>query len=311
LASSLSETGALVAAEVPASKELSEDLEEVAAPEEPDWVVLDNGEAALDAAEASVVAAEIGATVILLAGTQGAGKTTLLVELYAQFLEGPCAGLRFAGSKTLDALDYRHFASRLDSGNERAVTERTGDTDMRLLHLRLSDGADNHQALMFSDVKGEVFEELINGLGTVGNLVPLAWRADKTILLVDGETIADPATRQTATLQARLLIGTLAQPSGLRKHNQLLIALSKRDLLDDAAATWYETEAQALDKHARERGLSDVRHLEIAARPNNNARPTGLVEVLGWMWAPVTRPPVTNPTITAQSTRVFLTGTTS
>jgi len=289
---------------------LAEDLERVEPEAEArDWVVLDNGEESLDLVEASVVAAEIDATVILVAGVQDSGKTTLLVELYAQFLKGTCGGLRFAGSKTLDALDYRHFASRVDSGNPEAETERTQDSDMRLLHLRLCDQDGNHQALMPSDLKGELFEELINGREIVENVIPLARRADKTILLIDGGRVAKPASRQSAIRKARLLIGALTEPGGLHHDSPLLIALSKRDLLDEAAAAWSEAQSRGLAGHALERGLAHVRYLEVAARPKNGAKPTGLVDVLKWMWEKVDRPAVTSPTVPPQSNRVFVTGT--
>ena len=286
----------------------AEELEPIATVE-PDWVVLDNGDASLDLTDASRVAAEIGAIVILLAGAHDAGKTTLLVELYAQFLDGPCRNLRFAGSKTLDALDYRQFASRLGSGNEVPNTERTGETDMRLLHLRLSDQKGNHKALMPSDLKGELFEDLIAGVDSVDSIIPLARRADRTIVLVDGERIADPALRQSATLRVRQLIGALTESGGLCLYNPLLIALSKKDLLDETSVAWWDVEAQGLVEHARRRGLTNVERMEVAARPANHTAPIGLVDLLEWMWASIDRLPVTAPKVAPPSDRVFLLGT--
>jgi hypothetical protein len=161
---------------------------------------------------------------------------------------------------------------------------------------------------MPSDLKGEVFEELINGVDTVRNLVPLAPRADKTILLVDGEQISEPALRQSATLRARQLIGALAETGGVQRHKPLMITLSKKDLLDDAASNWWEIAAGELVEHARGCGLTTVDRLEVAARPKNHSAPIGLKILLDWMCAAIDVPPVATRNVEPQSDRVFLTG---
>jgi hypothetical protein len=275
--------------------------------EPPTWVLLGGGRS-LDAPEANRVAAENGATVVLVAGNLDSGKTTLLVQLWAQFLDGPFAGLRFAGSDTLDAFDERHFGSRVESGNNQEDTDRTQDQDMRFLHLRLAD-QNGRRDLLLTDLWGELFERVVHG-GPVEGLIPIAPRADKAIILVDGAEIADLAQRQVSVANARLLIGSFSQAGGISKDAPMLVALSKSDRLDDLGdqgTAWWDDAAGRLVSEARERGFTNVGSLTLAARPADGGSQRNLDALLSWIWE--TEP--VKPLVEAEavpSGRVFTTG---
>jgi len=247
-----------------------------------EWVQI-GGDTSLTMQDADPIAAQYGATLVLIAGEQESGKTTLLVELYGRFLLGPFSGLRFAGSETLDAFDARHFEVRYDSGKLAATTSRTQEEDMRVLHLRLSDGV-RQRVLLPSDIRGEFFEHIVNGQ-PVAQEVAVASRADKTMVLVDGEQVADLSTRHLATRNARLLIGGLTDAGGLQSRRPMAIVLTKADKLAAEPLRWYHDHVHELEDWARERGADPVCSFDIAARPEDDpGRPRNLDEMLMWMW---------------------------
>jgi hypothetical protein len=269
------------------------------------WVGL-GGADSLTWAECDRVAARHGATIVLVAGNQESGKTTLLLQLWAQFLRGPFAGYRFAGSETLDAFDDRHYPCRVDSGNSYPLTEHTTDTDMRFLHLRVADAIGRCQALLMTDLWGELFEEVAMG-AKVTDRVPVAPKADKTMVIIDGEEVADDTRREAALRNAKTLIGAFASEGGLRLDAPLLVLLSKSDALQAGDEEWYERKATRLVEFAVASGFTAVEKHRVAARPPA-ADPEGLEKVLEWMCAREERAPVIGPKRTPRSGRVFTTG---
>lgn len=269
-----------------------------------EWVVL-GGDVSLDLSQVNEIAAEMGATIVLVGGNQEAGKTTLLVALYDQFLFGQFGGMSFVESKTLDAFDGRQFGSRVESGNDRPNMERTEEREMRFLHLRLAAADGTQKVLLPTDVWGEVFEELANGTDVAAN-IPIATRIDKTVILIDGEKVASPTARQTVEKQATLLIGALLDDGGLEHSASLLIALSKADAVKGDAAVWYDKCAEKLKSVATARGAVTVETTKFAAAPKDGSEPSGLVAVFQWMLADIARPSAVKATRTAESDRVFL-----
>lgn len=289
----------------PEAAEGEEESEQVAVIPEVDWVDLPGSES-LDVEDADVIAADVGATVILVAGKNSAGKTSLLVQLYAQFLNGAFAGLEFAGSETLDAYDERHFGLRVDSGNDEEEMDHTEDVDMRFLHLRLADESGRQRSLLPTDLVGELFTDIRDG-ARVQDRVPIARRADKTLLLIDGEEIRDLATRQIAERDARLVLAGLTESGGLRPETPVMIVLTKADLLDDDHLSWFTAAAERLIEFATEqRGLHTVvAHVTAALPRSGDVR--GLTEVIEWMWElTATVPPLLSPPA-PNSDRVFVT----
>ena len=276
------ETAVEVAAEIDLQPAAPESLTEL----EPDDVVLDSGDAALSLREANELAGELGATVVVVAGPQAVGKTTMAVTLWGQFLHGPFGNFQFAGSRSLDAFDQRQFASRLSSRNRRAETLRTEDEDIRLLHLRVVDLHGTASDLLPSDIKGEFFEDLINGRPATDGLQALIARADKVIVAVDGAKVASLEDRATAIFETQQLIGALTEPGWIHRRTPLLLLLTKNDLVvDPEMDTWYDIETARLCTFASDRGLMKVSTAKVSARPVV----IGFEELLRWMHRPVER----------------------
>jgi hypothetical protein len=274
-------------------------------PADDGWVGLGGAES-LTWREADRVAARHGATIVLVAGNQESGKTTLLLQLWAQFLRGPFAGYRFAGSETLDAFDDRHYPCRFDSGNPYPLTEHTNDTDTRFLHLRVANKDGERQALLMTDLWGELFKDIAMG-AKVADRVPVAPKADKTMVIIDGEEIADDTRREAAMRNARLLIGAFSTEGGLRFDAPLMLLLSKSDALDPKHADWYSQKVATLVKFAEAAGFTLVEEHCVAARPLD-ADPEGLERVFEWMCARTARASLVEPEPTSRSGRVFTTG---
>lgn len=268
------------------------------------WIGLGGAES-LTWKEADRVAARHGAMIILVAGNQESGKTTLLLQLWAQFLRGPFAGYRFAGSETLDAFDDRHYPCRVDSGNPYPFTEHTTDTDTRFLHLRVADKDGERQALLMTDLWGELFKDIAMG-AKVADRVPVAPKADKTIVIIDGEEIAGETKREAAMRNAKTLIGAFAAEGGLRLDAPLMVLLSKSDALDSKHMAWYGERVSKLVEFIEAAGFARVEEHRVAARPLD-ADPNGLERVLEWMCARETPVPVVEPEPTPNSGRVFTT----
>lgn len=252
--------------------------------------VLDlGGDEALSLVEGDDLTAKCRCTVVLVAGEFESGKTTLLVELFAKFLISPFADWSFGGSRTLRAFDHRHKTARVSSGAARASTERTQDDDMRLLHLRLG-RHDNGRAappsemqdILVSDVRGEFFENVING-GDIAVEVPLADRADCCVVLIDGSLLAMPQSRHEAFFRIRQLVGGLTSPGGIRDGVPLAVICSKADLLppdqtDDVTALLSD-----LNGWCESRSLHPTNIL-VSARPADPSRnEQGLGELLRWI----------------------------
>lgn len=257
---------------------VNEDPAESGTREEP--VVFLGGDEALDSSEASRFMQSVRCTVVLVAGTVESGKTTLVVELFAQYLLGGFADWSFAGSKTLKAIDDRHRTARVSSGLLTPTTERTRDEDMRLLHLRLANGK-RRVEFLFSDVKGEFFEGVIDGRA-VAHDVPIASRADLAVVLIDGAVVGDLSTRSSAITNARQLIGGLAGSGGLAEGTRLLIVCSKYDLLDAGGREYLQAKLSGLLDFASRYGLLPEA-ATLAARPSNGSRAEGLDGFLNWL----------------------------
>jgi hypothetical protein len=215
-----------------------------------------------------------GLSVVLIAGEVDCGKTTLLVALWNTLLNhGAIADARFAGSRTALGFERRAWLARLDSKRNAPNMERTRESDNGFLHLRLAVHGRLHEVLL-SDVAGETFKQVRQGTPFAEKVDWLA-RTNLALFLIDGEAIAG-AQRSSALSNTRRLIGQLHE-GGVRPR--VALVLSKTELITPELRERWEREAQVLLELAR-RTDNDAVLLELNARPETGAEPSGLGELI-------------------------------
>lgn len=146
-------------------------------------------------------------------GAPDAGKTAALVSLYLLLARAELKTYRYADSETLRGLDeISRGARRWNEGQlPDQLTERTESADDRqagFLHLRVA-GFDGVSAdLLLPDLPGEWSRALVD----TNRFDRLAFlqRADVIWLMVDGEKLATPETRQLTLHRTKLLMQRLA-----------------------------------------------------------------------------------------------------
>lgn len=270
--------------------------------------VLDlGGNESLSISGAEGVAARYGARVVLVSGAYFSGKTCLVAGIYGLFHDGSAADWSFMGSTSLVALDARYHAKRAITGLEGPDSQRTRDEDMRLLDLRIA-GPDGGVNLMFSDVRGEYFEDIVNGR-PVNEVISLAARTDLLIIVLDGSRLADRFGRNSVVSFARQLIGGLTEPGGIRGGVPVALVVTKADKVDKAARAWLDDQLEGLAEFASQRELGTADRFVVAAFPGpDHPEPVGMVSLLEWLLAdrsPAPRVPIGDD---PQGTRSFLRG---
>lgn len=231
----------------------------------------------LSLSEADEAVAANPSKVVLIAGEANAGKTTLLVELFAQFLAGPVGDWCYAGSRTLRGFDRRHRPARASSGALVATTARTQDDDLRHLHLAIA-SAERRVDLILSDIRGEVFEGIIDGRSAREEL-PFLPRVDHCLVLLDGEQMATRSVRDLQILRGQQLLDGLLEPDGLRDGSSVMIVVTKVDTLNADARLEVEDAVGVLTELAGSRPIDFSAHV-ISARPEAGSAPVGLDEIL-------------------------------
>src|SRR5579871_1531040 len=157
----------------------------------------------LSAEEAARLLADERSRLVVFVGDRGAGKTSLCVELYERQRAHP-SGVRFAGSWTLLALEQLAHLRRVGRGSLPPTPEAG---DHHILHLALEAG-ETPRHLLLGDLSGEIFRRLANNQLSAAD-VPLLARADKLVLLVDGEQLVDVGARSSALTWVRQLVERL------------------------------------------------------------------------------------------------------
>lgn len=234
------------------------------------------GEEAFTLAEAGDLMAKHRVTMVLVAGEADVGKTTLVAELFARFLAGPFNEWSFGGSETLRAFHIRLHPSLAASGAGTPTTERTADEEMRFLHLTLAHDGTRHEFLA-SDGKGEYFENLIEH-GGIASEVPIAGRADRCVVAVNGERLNDPRLRDSTISRARLLLRALTGPDGVPMGCPIALLCTKWDKVggDENRGT-----ARALLDELAESSERDVVVMTATVRPGPDTE--GLEELLDFI----------------------------
>lgn len=256
---------------------------------------------AIAAADMRTVTHAHAPDVIAVLGPPASGKTTLFGGIWEAFSAGPIGGLAFAGSLTQPGFESLAFPGRTGSGNPTATTERTLlSRGVRYLHLAVRDvdraGPARH--LLLSDVPGEMVQNASASAAGFDDLAFLG-HADRILVLVDGEDLADPARRHHAVTRTRSLLRTGIDSGALPASTPVDVAVSKWDLVHRLAETDALT-GRAVEKvrELAERTLSGreapYEFRKIAARPRPNSglgSAYGLADLLGsWVALPPRTP---------------------
>lgn len=280
------------------------DAAEVSAPASRDRVKINGGDG-LTLSEANAVVGAVPSTVVLLAGEANAGKTTLLVELFAQFLGGPVGDWKYAGSKTLSGFHRRHKTARASSGSATPATERTQDDDIRHLHLAVASES-RRVDLIVSDIRGEIFESIVDG-GAAGDELTFLARVDVCLVLVDGELMGRASTRTLQLLRAKQLLMGLLAPDGLGAEAAVMIVATKADTLTPELRDTVTAELEKMATTIHRRPIPVSAHV-LSARPADQTSPLGLVEVFELLVSDRERRSPTGPQDTPSAARFFWNG---
>ncbi len=240
-------------------------------------VALTSGEDLTSEAASSITRRSM-TQVILLAGAVGSGKTTLIASIYERFQEHQLAGYLFAGSRTLVGFEKRCHLARIASERARPDTERTLLAQgTRFLHLqtRREDLCGPIRDLLLTDLSGELFRRAGDSSEECRKLGVLL-RADRLVLLIDGERLIDPRRRHQATLEPKMLLRRALDEGMLSQHVHVDVVFAKWDLMQDDAfgtttAAFVETTTEEFSK--RYGGCVRSLHFyHVAARPDATKR---------------------------------------
>ncbi|MDH4185713.1 MAG: ATP-binding protein [Nitrospira sp.] len=211
---------------------------------------------------------------VVIAGPVGAGKTTLLATLYELFQSGPINGCRFAGSNTLPAFEEICHLSRMESGNMNPETGRTlykeGNPSYLHLRLNLDIAAGKFTDLLFTDVSGEMFEDIRDSEKSSKDLVFLR-RANYFLLLLDGKKCMRPDQRHKVVQDGKTILQACFDGEMLSKECVVKVVWSKFDYFRNAGDTQehkkFRQETDARFSAAFSSKTKDLRFGCLASRP--------------------------------------------
>lgn len=177
--------------------------------------------------------------VVVVAGMPKSGKTTLMATLYELFQSGPFAGYNFAGSRTQLGFDERCHRGRTASQRKEEDMERTLPGEVGYLHLalRTERGDQPIRHLLFTDISGETFRDEVRNSASATRALEVLRRADHFVLLIDAAELTNPARRQKAIADARMVLESCAQEDMIGPRTHVQVAYARWDLVpaDDTA----------------------------------------------------------------------------
>lgn len=208
---------------------------------------------ALGADEVSVLTANRYCRLIGILGIPNSGKTAILVSMYLLLARGKLAGYEFADSQSLMAFDeISRGARRWNDGNTpdqlTVHTELTDERTTGLLHLALKQISSGEVFdLLLPDLPGEWSNALVDS--DRSDRLQFIGRADTIWVLVDGDQLVTPETRQWAIHRTKLLlqrVSMIASPCP-----PVCLVISRRDKVEISEQT-----IAALEGEAKLRGIS-------------------------------------------------------
>ncbi len=210
---------------------------------------------------------------VVFAGAEGSGKTTVLASLYERLSQGPFAGFRFAGSRSLLGFEQICHLNRLASGGARPDTPRTVATDeAAYYHLALSgmqDAGTQRRHVLLSAVSGELFRQARNSREDCERLVFLH-RADAIVVLVDGARLAAPEQRTNALADASGILESFLDAKMVSAGCRVEFVFSKIDRVvaaGSAALEFLSKTQEKLESKFRA-SVPGLVFRQIAARPD-------------------------------------------
>jgi Double-GTPase 2 len=227
----------------------------------------------LGEAEASDVLRTNGAPIVVLAGAAKSGKTTLLASLHDAFQRVPFAGYLAAGSRTLMGFEERCFDSRVTSGRETPVTQRTKLKEGTVFYhtkLRKEDLNSPIRQMLLADMSGEHYEAALDSAVVLRSLT-IIQRADHFVHLVDGGKLASEDWSAPTRANAFLLMRRCLEERMLDPDARVDILLTKWDIVLGRSG---EEKAEEILRSQREAfrtfetRVGRLRVTPIAARPH-------------------------------------------
>lgn len=261
---------------------------------EPEFIELFSG-AALGATDAEVITLRSRTHLVVFAGAEGSGKTTVLASIYERLNQGPFAGFKFAGSRSLLGLEEICHLNRLASGGVQPDTQRTRLTEeTKYYHLALR-GAQPVAArrdVLLSAMSGELFRMAKDSQEDAERLTFLR-RADTIVVLVDGERLANTAQRTSAQADAADILESLLDANMVSPSCQVEIVFSKLDRITAAGQPALDFLGKTKEKFEGKfrAHVPRLSFRNIAARPAPSSVPEssegGLAEAFAsWMTLP-------------------------
>lgn len=237
---------------------------------EPEFIELFSG-AALGATDAEVITLRSRTHLVVFAGAEGSGKTTVLASIYERLNQGPFAGFKFAGSRSLLGFEEICHLNRLASGGVQPDTQRprlTEETKYYHLALRGAEPAAARRDVLLSAMSGELFRMAKDSQEDAERLTFLR-RADTIVVLVDGERLANTAQRTSAQADAADILESLLDANMVGPNCQVDLVFSKLDRITAAgkpAEEFLSKTQEKFDKRFRAR-IPHLAFRRIAARP--------------------------------------------
>jgi hypothetical protein len=237
---------------------------------------------ALTLEQARQLSGRRGARLVLVMGEAGTGKTALFAALWQRLIEQDgLAGHRLAGSRTALGFERRAHWQRLDCGQSEARFPPTPPGDAVLLHLRVRRPDGERVELLLSDLAGEQFERVREGRPLRAE-IPWAARADRFVIIVDGEALSRAGESEIAVTRVERLLRSLQTASAVRERARVALVLTKADTLSAAGESAVARHESPLADVARESD-PEATWIRTAALAPAGADPQGLGALTAWL----------------------------